>query len=178
MLRLDSETKKILVKNRNSKYQRIALTDEKVTFLEKFLATPADQIDPYKVSNLDIWIKDSKFVKVWFKNAFDDASDDKFQIFLKYSANQLQDHWTKDEGRAQIVNKNIFLARGLPGPGAYPKHWLLACALVYFHKNVCRCPASQLPYARHYKPRLMYFLAHFLLRLLFQSGLYCRQFMH
>ena len=102
---LDPEAKKNLAKKRNSKYQRIALTDEKVTFLETFLETPAEQINLNKVSNLDQWIKDRKFVKVWFKNAFDDASDEKFQIFLKYSANQLQDHWSKDEGRAQIVIK-------------------------------------------------------------------------
>ena len=106
---LDPEAKKILAKKRNSKYQRIALTDEAVTFLETFLETPAKQIDLNKVSNLDQWIKDRKFVKVWFKNAFDDVSDDKFQTFLKYSANQLQDHWAKEEGRAQIVSKIIFL---------------------------------------------------------------------
>ena len=108
---LNPEAKKNLVKNRNSKYQLIALTDEKVTFLETFLETPAEQINLNKVSNLDQWIKDRKFVKVWFKNAFDDASDEKFQIFLKYSANQLQDHWVKDEGRAQIESK-IFCLTG------------------------------------------------------------------
>ena len=108
---LDPEAKKILAKKRNSKYQRVTLTDEKVTFLETFLET---QIDLNKVLNLDQWIKDLKFVKVWFKNAFDDASDDKFQSFLKYSANQLQDHWTKEDGRAQIVRKLICLE---PGPG-------------------------------------------------------------
>ena len=110
---LDPEAKKILAKKHNSKYyQQIALTDEKVTFLETFLETPGEQIDLNKVSNLDQWIKDRNFVKVWFKNAFDDVSDDKFQIFLKYSANQLQDHWNKDEGRAQIVIKRICLGRG------------------------------------------------------------------
>ena len=87
------------------------MTDEKVTFLETFLET---QIDLNKVLNLDQWIKDRKFVKVWFKNSFDDASDDKFQSFLKYSANQLQDHWTKEDGRAQIVSILICLE---PGPG-------------------------------------------------------------
>ena len=103
---LDPEAKKILAQKRKSKYQRIALTDEKVTFLETFLET---QIDLNKVLNLDQWIKDHKFVKVWFKNSFDDASDDKFQSFLKYSANQLQDHWIKEDGRAQIVRKLICL---------------------------------------------------------------------
>ena len=128
---LNPEAKKNLAKNRNSKYQRIALTDEKVTFLETFLETPAEQINLNKVSNLDQWIKDRKFVKVWFKNAFDDASDDKFQIFLKYSANQLQDHWAKEEGRAQIVSKIICLEPGWLGPGrglawdlARPRVWL------------------------------------------------------
>ena len=35
--------------------------------------------------------------------------------------------------------------------------------------SLCR-----VPYARHYKPRLVFFLTHFSLRLIFQSGLYCR----
>ena len=122
---LNPEAKKNLAKNRNSKYQRIALTDEKVTFLETFLETPAEQINLNKVSNLDQWIKDRKFVKAWFKNAFDHASDDKFQIFLKYSANQLQDHWAKEEGRAQIVSKIICLEpRGLAWDLARPRVWL------------------------------------------------------
>ena len=121
---LNPEAKKNLAKNRNSKYQRIALTDEKVTFLETFLETPAEQINLNKVSNLDQWIKDRKFVKVWFKNAFDDASDDKFKIFLKYSANQLQDHWAKEEGRAQIVSKIICLEPGLGQAVGLPGIWL------------------------------------------------------
>ena len=122
---LDPEAKKILAQKRKSKYQRIALTDEKVTFLETVLET---QIDLNKVLNLDQWIKDRKFVKVWFKNSFDDASDDKFQSFLKYSANQLQDHWTKEDGRAQIESKLIYLEpgpdRGLTWALARPGLWL------------------------------------------------------
>ena len=76
---LDPEAKKILAKKRNSKYQRIALTDEKVTFLETFLETPADQIDPNKVSNLDHWIKDPKFVKV---NSVQEACDKCFAVHI------------------------------------------------------------------------------------------------
>jgi hypothetical protein len=50
---LNPEAKKNLAKNRNSKYQRIALTDEKVTFLETFLETPAEQIN---LNKYRIWI--------------------------------------------------------------------------------------------------------------------------
>ena len=34
---------------------------------------------------------------------------------------------------------------------------------------------NQLPYARHYNPRFVFILPHFSLRLIFKSGLYCRE---
>ena len=45
------------------------------------------------------------------------------------------------------------------------------------HKNLAHLPLfiwHYIPYARHYKPRLVFILTHFSLRLIFQSGQYCR----
>ena len=35
--------------------------------------------------------------------------------------------------------------------------------------------AEYVPYARHYNPRFVFFLPHFSLRFIFESGLYCRE---